>query len=188
MKKKINWKEEIIDFIKTLVFCFVFVFILTRFIIKPIQVNQNSMYPTILDQSMGFSNVIDLKLNGVKRFDVVIIDTGSKNSLNQDKYIIKRVIALPNETIEVKDNILYINGEIIEEDFLNTSYANEFIRNNGYFTQDIQPITLGDDEIFCLGDNRPLSKDSRHYGPFTMDQLVSKGVFIVFPLNRFGFR
>ncbi|MFV0380495.1 MAG: signal peptidase I [Anaerorhabdus sp.] len=180
MKNKIDIKKEIIEFIKLFAVCYLGVLIFTTFILKPIKVSQNSMYPTILDKSIGFSSVISKTIEGVDRFDVVIIEVEKKN------FIIKRAIGLPNDTIEYKDNKLYINGEIIEEKFLYSDYYNSFTKDGGIFTEDFGPFTLGNDEVFCLGDNRPRSKDSRHYGPFNLSQVVSKDVFFIYPLSRFG--
>jgi signal peptidase I len=81
------------------------------------------------------------------------------------------------------DGDLYINGEIIEEPYLDTEYA----KNNAQpFTKDFGPVTLGEDEYFCMGDNRPHSTDSRYYGPFKRDKIISKGIMILYPLNQFG--
>ncbi len=180
MKKQIDWKYEVIDFLKTLIIAFIIVFIVTKYIVKPIRVNQNSMYPTILDQSVGVSNVIVLSLEKIDRFDIVVIDAGEEN------YIIKRVVGLPGETVEMINEVLYINGKVVEEPFLDETYYNSTLMQMGYFTNDFSAYTLGEDEIYCLGDNRPYSKDSRHYGAFKTSQVISKDVFFFYPFNRLG--
>ncbi len=182
MKKKIDWKAEIFDFVKTLVICFIIVFAVTTFIVKPARVSQNSMYPTIYDKSIGIGNVIGVKLGNIDRFDIVVINT----KRSENTYIIKRVIGLPGETVEFKNSQLFINGEVVEESFLDQNYYDEITNIYGYFTEDIPPIVLGEGEIFCLGDNRRYSKDSRHYGPFEISQVVSKDFFVVYPFGKFG--
>lgn len=179
--KKVDWKAEIFDFVKTLIVCFLIIFVLTRFGFRPVNVNQNSMYPTILDKSFGVSNVFSAKiLKDVDRFDIVVI------KLDDNKNLIKRVVGLPNEVISYKDEVLYINGEMVIEDFFDETYRQEEMQKYGFFTEDMVEITLGPDEVFCIGDNRPYSRDSRNYGPFKMSQIMSKDLFVISPLDRFG--
>ncbi|MFV0479464.1 MAG: signal peptidase I [Anaerorhabdus sp.] len=180
MKDKINWKKEIIEFFKILIICFIIVFVITKFIVKPIRVSQNSMYPTIYDQSVGVSSVISTYMEEFERFDIVVLDTGEEN------YIIKRVIGLPGETIEIKDEVLYVNGIAVEQLFFDEAYYQETMEEQGYFTEDIAAVVLSEDEIYCLGDNRPFSKDSRHYGAFNIEQVISKGAFFFYPFEQFG--
>ena len=93
------------------------------------------------------------------------------------KLLIKRVIGLPGETVSYKDGQLYINGKAMDEPFLNQDYVNTY--EDGTFMSDVDPITLGDDEYFCLGDNRPHSSDSRYYGPFKKDDIIDPAVGLV---------
>ncbi|MEG0077850.1 signal peptidase I [Anaerorhabdus sp.] len=179
--KNINWKEEIIDFLKTLLVSFLVIFLFTKFIAKPVRVNQNSMYPTVLDQSVGITNIFSVEvLHDINRFDIVVVQT------DDGKNLIKRVVGLPNDTISFKNDVLYVNGLPMEQPFLDEAYVNEEKAKYGLFTNDIEEITLGPDEIYCLGDNRPYSKDSREYGPFRESQVIGKGIFLLYPFNRFG--
>ncbi len=150
--------------------------ILTNFILKPIQINQSSMYPTLKDQQLGFSNILSYRLFGLDRFDVVIVW-----SSQLDDYLVKRVIALPGDTLEVKKGMLYINQALVSEDFLEESYVATF---TSPFTQDFGPVTMAEDEVFLMGDNRPYSSDSRQFGPFKLDDILSKDVYIFYPLNE----
>jgi len=136
------------------------------------------MYPELSDTSVGFSNVVGYNISGLKRFDIVIIYVAEK-----DEYLVKRVIGLPGETVSYKDGKLYINGEYVKEDFLDQTYVSSY---NGTFMADVSPITIGDDEYYCLGDNRPHSSDSRYYGPFKKENIKSKGIFIFWPFSNFG--
>lgn len=179
--KDINWKAEILDFLKTLLISFIIIFVFTKFIARPVRVNQNSMYPTVIDQSVGVTNIFSVEvLHDINRFDIVVVKT------DDGKNLIKRVVGLPNETLSFKNDVLYINGLPIEQPFFDQKYVDEEKEKFGLFTNDIQEITLGPDEIFCLGDNRPYSKDSRDYGPFKESQVMGKGIFILYPFNRFG--
>ena len=79
-------------------------------IITPIKVNGESMYDTLLDGDIMILNIIDYKIHGVKRFDIVVADEGTE-------YLIKRVIGLPGETVEYKNNQLYINGKKVKDNY-----------------------------------------------------------------------
>ena len=179
MKKEFNLMKELFDFIKTIIIYFVCIYLITNYLFRPIKVKGTSMYPTLNDGDYGVSNVILKNLAGINRFDIVIIKLKDSN-----EYLIKRVIGLPNDVISYKDNNLYVNGNIVSEEFLNTEYVKNYISEN--FTEDIQEIVINDNEYFCMGDNRPHSRDSRYYGSFSKEQIISKGMFVVFPLNRFG--
>lgn len=172
-------KSQVKEFAKSILGSLIFVLLLTQFVIKPIQVNQSSMYPTLKDQQLGFSNIWSYKLFGLKRFDVVIF-----YSAQMDDYLVKRVIALPNETIEVKEGVLYIDGFKTIEPFLDQKYVEEMTQQFGYFTQDFGPISLKDNEVFLMGDNRPYSTDSRVFGPFTEDTILCKDVIVFYPFNE----
>ena len=118
----------------------------------PIQIVGNSMFPTLKDGEIG----ICTRISNISRFDIVVV--------NQDgKKIIKRVIGLPNETIEYKDNQLYINNSLVKDS-----------KKVG-FTKDFK-VKLGSDEYFCMGDNREHSLDSRKYGGYSRKQIIGEKI------------
>ena len=140
------------------------------FVFSPIKVNGTSMEPNLKDGDIMIMNEIGYYLNGVERFDIVVIN-------NNGEKIIKRIIGLPGEKVEYKDNKLYINDEEIIENF---KHAN---------TNDFSIIDLGITEIpknhyFVLGDNRVNSKDSRSIGTINKGQIVGKANLIIFPFDR----
>lgn len=170
--------SEVFGFMKDLIVCMVIVFVITNFIVRPIQVKGNSMYPTLKDQSMGVSNILGYHTSEIKRFDIVIIHIPEKS-----EYIVKRVIGLPGETVSYSNGQLYVNGEAMDEPFLNQEYVESY---GSSWMMDVPDITLGEDEYYCLGDNRPHSSDSRYYGPFQKKNIMSKGIFITWPFSEFG--
>lgn len=175
-KEPLSATKEIISFIRYVFILFVAFAIVSNFIVLPIQVQGSSMYPTLEDHSSGFSNLIGKEMGSISRFDIVIIKISNKR-------IVKRVIGLPGETVSYQKGMLYINGEQVAENFLNQSYVEGY---GGTFMADVAPITLGENEYYCLGDNRPRSSDSRRYGAFHKEDITSKGVFILFPFDQFG--
>lgn len=137
------------------------------------------MYPTLLDEERGFSSVIS-KYFDIERFDIVVVEAENKD------FWVKRVIGCPNDTIEMKNDVLFINGEEVQQDFLDIRYVADEIEKYGYFTEDFGPVTLKDNEYFLMGDNRHHSTDSRVVGPFTEEQISSVGVFVYYPLTQIG--
>ncbi len=112
-----------------------------------------------------------------KRYDIVVITIDRA----EDIHYVKRVIGLPGETIQIKDQKIYINGELLEDDI----YGSSPIDDPGIA---VDPITLGEKEYFVLGDNRSVSADSRKetIGVISKGQIRGKVVFRFGPLKRFG--
>ena len=162
MKKFIN------DLIPYIIIVIVVVLFRT-FIMTPAVVDGLSMYDTLNDHDIVIINKIVMKTNNRNRFDIVVL----KNNTDGDK-IIKRVIGLPGEKIEYKDNKLYINGKEIEDNFK----TNE--------TTDFTAETK-ENEYFVLGDNRELSKDSRYLGNFKKENIIGKVDFRFYPFDKLGF-
>ena len=117
--------------------------------------------------------------------DISHLENGSVVDIVTEKneYLVKRVIGLPGETVSYANGQLYINGESVDEDFLSQEYVESY--GSGWMP-DVNEITLGEDEYYCLGDNRPHSSDSRYSGPFKKENIRSKGIFIAWPLSDFG--
>ena len=118
-------------------------------------VHGESMMPRVEENTWGLA--VRLPLEKIERFDIVIIK-------NNDKYIIKRAIGLPGEHIQYKNNQLSINNQVIVD-----SYA---VGN----TEDFEYI-LGENEYFCLGDNREHSSDSRYYGSFNIKNIKAVSIY-----------
>jgi signal peptidase I len=96
------------------------------------------------------------------------IKSGSVVLCNLDgEYAIKRMIALPGDEVQIKDGLVYVNGNKLEEDYLSPDT----------YTGEDMSLTLGEDEYFVLGDNRSVSKDSRQVGPLTAKQILGIVIF-----------
>lgn len=162
-------KERIKDIIPYVVILLV-VILVKHFVASPILVRGDSMDPTLKSGEFMILDKIRYKLKEINRFDIVVINTDNSS-------LIKRVIGLPFETVEYKDNKLYINGEYVKEDFL----------GEGVYTKDFSySVTLGEDEYFVLGDNRSVSKDSRAFGPVKKSEIDGRAYFTLFPFTNFG--
>lgn len=136
------------------------------FVFSPIKVNGTSMEPNLKNGDIMILNEIGYRLNGVKRFDIVVINTDGEK-------IIKRIIGLPGERIEYRNDKLYVNDEEVIENFAHGD------------TKDFTLIEeIPKDYYFVMGDNRGNSKDSRVIGPIHKSKIVGKTNLIIFPFNR----
>jgi signal peptidase I len=102
---------------------------------------------------------------------------------DKETRLIKRLIGLPGDTLEIRDNVVSINGIPLDERYLRDEQGN---RVDTTCTQVCGPLTLGDEEYFFMGDNRPSSRDSRHFGPVHADQIVGRVILRYWPLTEFS--
>ena len=160
--------KKVWDSIKDYVYIIVAVLLIRTFLVTPAIVSGASMDNTLEDGQLVIINKLIYRISDIKRFDIVVLS----NELNNDK-IIKRVIGLPNEKIEYRQNRLYINDELVEVDFQ-------------YKETDNFSYTTKDGEYFVLGDNRPVSKDSRMLGVFKKDDFIGRVKYRLYPFSKFG--
>ena len=148
------------------------VIIIRIFIFDPIRVDGPSMNTTLQDGEIVILNKIHYRKSDIKRYDVVVVKSNGKK-------IIKRVIGLPNETIEIKDNKVYANGKELDNSFASTE-------TDDFSIEDIGLTKIPGDSYFVLGDNRRISLDSRYseVGTIKKENIVGKAAFIIWPLNK----
>lgn len=141
------------------------VILIRTFIVTPVKVNGTSMYPTLKGNEVMLLN----KLGKIDRFDIVVLKIDEEND-----NLIKRIIGLPGETVEIKDSHIYINDELLEDTY-------------GYgVTYNIDKVILEEDEYFILGDNRQVSLDSRVFGKIKRKEIKGTTNFVLFPFKSFG--
>lgn len=151
-------------------------FLIVRFVAQRTEVIGNSMQSTLNDGDNLILNKISYKFNDPARFDIVVFPFRD----NSGKNYIKRIIALPGESIRIDNmGVIYVNGEVLEED-----YGIATINNPG---RAIEEITLSSDEYFVLGDNRNASEDSRFgVGTVKRDEIIGKVNVRIWPLKTLG--
>ncbi|WP_310602677.1 signal peptidase I [Anaerosporobacter sp.] len=151
--------------------------IVPTFIIERTIVEGTSMTNTLQDEEQLLVEKVSYRFSDPKRFDIVILMPYGDDV---DEYFVKRVIGLPGETIQIIDDEIYINNTLLDE-----SYGREPIRDAGIVSE---PLTLGEDEYFVMGDNRNYSIDSRDeaIGPITRNLIKGKAVLRIWPINKFG--
>lgn len=147
------------------------VVLIRSFIVTPVRVQGSSMFPTLHDGEILILKKYD---QSYSRFDIVVLKH------NKDK-LIKRIIGLPGEHVAYKNNILYINGEKIEEEFLP-----EDLEFDDFDTILLGNKTVPENTYLVLGDNRNNSTDSRVIGFIEKDAILGTTNFRIFPFTKFG--
>ena len=166
MEKKNKLVNNIISFVLIIGLAL----LIKIFIFSPIKVNGDSMVPTLNDGDIMILNEIGYRFNGVERFDIVVA------KVDGERYI-KRIIGLPGEKLEYRNNELYIDDKLVVENFKHGD------------TEDFNIEEIGLDKIpensyFIIGDNRGNSKDSRVIGAVHKSKIMGKTKLIVFPFDR----
>ena len=174
-KSRSVWRE-LWDYAKIIIAVFVIAFLLGHFVYINARVPSGSMEETIMTGDRVFGNRLAYIKDDPERFDIVIF----KYPDDPSQLFVKRVIGLPGETVQVIDGYVYINGEMLDE-----NYGLEVMDDPGIAAE---PIKLGDDEYFVLGDNRNHSSDSRvaSVGVLTRDMLIGRAWVRIYPFNKIG--
>jgi len=147
------------------------------FVVQQFYVSGSSMINTLHNDDRVLVNKLSYKLHDPNRGDVVVLEESQRAAVNRD--LIKRVIALPGETIEMDeaDCVVKIDGRVLVEPYLDPTVVTP--NNCG---QGIAPITIPAHHVFVMGDNRPGSGDSRaRLGPVDFDQIVGRAFVVIWP-------
>ncbi|MEG0049772.1 MAG: signal peptidase I [Clostridia bacterium] len=175
-KKPINVKKEILSWVLTLGAAVVIALLIRTFLFEPIRVDGESMCDTLQNKEIMFVTKPEYLLGNPERGDVVICKYPGRT-----ENFVKRVMGIPGDTIEVRSNVVYRNGEAVDEPYLTPE------RNDNGFS--MKPFTLGEEEYFVMGDNRDNSHDSRNYYDYntpsalTRDMILGHVRFVFFPFD-----
>ncbi len=156
----------------------IIIILIKIFIVTPVKVNGTSMVPTLKNGDIMVLNKLAYKKAEIKRFDIVVIYLKENGKTEK---LIKRVIGLPGEKIEYKNNNLYVNGNIIKENFKHTT-------TEDFNLELLSTNKVPDNEYFVVGDNREVSADSRIIGFIKEDEIEGRVTYTIFPFNRFGIK
>lgn len=169
-------KESVKEWIIYILAVVVISFCIVTFVGQRTVVDGDSMNDTLQDKDNLIVDKLSYRFTDVDRFDIVVF----KYHEDPKTYFIKRVIGLPGETVQIIGDDIYIDGEILEEDF-----GKEPMESPGRASE---AITLGEDEYFVLGDNRNDSRDSRDpsVGNVERDSIIGRALFRITPLNKAG--
>ncbi len=175
-EKDFSWKREILSTVLYLMLVVALTFLFVQFVGQRTHVNGDSMNVTLEDGDNLIVDKLSYRFSDPERFDIIVFPY----QYQEKTYYIKRIIGMPGETVQVIDGMVYIDGEMLDE-----SYGKEIMQYAGVASE---PLTLGEDEYFVLGDNRNNSSDSRDpsVGNVHEDQIIGKAFIRIWPLNKFG--
>lgn len=150
--------------------------VIVTFVGQRTKVDGHSMEPTLSDGDNLIVDKLSYRFRDPERYDIIVFPYQHA----ENTYYIKRIIGLPGDTVQVIDGYMYINGKKLDE-----HYGAEVMEDPGIAAE---PIKLGDDEYFVLGDNRNHSSDSRvaNVGVLTRDMLIGRAWVRIYPFNKIG--
>ena len=167
---------EILSFLLYVVVVVGITFLIIHYVGQRTYVSGSSMENTLSDGDNLIVDKITYRFSDPKRYDIIVFPY----QYEENTYFIKRIIGLPGETVQIVDGIIYIDGEALQE-----SYGREVMKNSGLAAD---PVTLGEDEYFVLGDNRNDSTDSRDpsVGKIPRDRIIGRAWVRIWPLSKIG--
>ena len=189
--------KEIGSWIVVIVVALVLSLFIDSTIIAKAEVEQSSMENTLFEGQQLIVNKLSYTFDEPKRGDIIIfleneekgniIDNFIRSVKNrfsssdeiaaEQERLVKRVIGVAGDEIDIQNGYVYINGERLEESYVNGITLPGNVK---------LPITVGEGELFVIGDNREVSRDSRDFGPIDVKQVEGKAVFRVYPFNQMG--
>ncbi len=179
---------EVFDWLRTICIGVLAGIFIVVFLVQRDNVYGDSMKPVLSSGDVVFAQKISTYFRSYKRGDILVLDGKDMEGYNSKEYLIKRVVGLPGETVRIADGHVYIKPAdsdeffLLQENYL-PSGTQTTMREHG-LKKGYDEITLADDEYYVLGDNRPVSNDSRNLGPFTAKRIKGVAVIRVFPLNE----
>jgi signal peptidase I len=172
MFKEKKKKSSAFELLESIIIAVLLALIIRFFLFEPFFIPSGSMEPTLQIGDKIIVNKIVYRFQEPKRGDIMVF----KYPLDPARDYIKRVIGLPGEKLEIKDSVIYINDQPIEEEYLpsNSNSAN------------FGPVNIPENAYFMMGDNRNNSQDSRVWGTLPNNYIIGKALAVFWPVNRIG--
>lgn len=165
------------EIVKDIIIAVIVAVIIIQFV-RPTVIKESSMEATLFENNYIFLNKQAYTFGEPQRGDIIVFHSSLTGEDGREKLLIKRIIGLPGDTVKVSDNCVYLNGELLHEDY---------IKEEGVVPGDIE-IQVPQGQLFVMGDNRRVSIDSRYeeVGCVGMDDVVGKAFFRLFPFKDIG--
>jgi len=170
--------DFVMDILETIVFIGSFFIVIYLFIMQPNQVKGASMEPTFHTGDYILTSKITYKFRQPKRGDVIVLHSPK----NPDIEYIKRIIGLPGDTVLINNGQVLINNIPLKESYIS---ALTNLWEGGYIKEGI-PLTVPENYLFIMGDNRPRSSDSREFGPIPIDSVIGVVFYRYYPPQKAG--
>lgn len=166
-------RRALVDWLLVVGIALLVAVLVRTFLLAHFVVEGTSMYSTLDTGDRVFVNKLSYRLHDPNRGDVVVLHEFSGSD---ERDLIKRVIALPGEEIEIRNCVVRIDGRVLQEPYLDPTVVTP-----GHCGGDYGPTEVPDDHVFVMGDNRPGSQDSRVLGPIDDDDLVGRAFVVFWP-------
>lgn len=167
-----------LDVLEVVVFAIAFFLFLYLLVFQPHKIKGASMDPNFKDAEYLLTDKVSYRFGEPQRGDVIVFKAPG---LEGEEFI-KRIIGLPKEKISIKENRVYINGNILEEKYL----TSDKYTGGGTFLSDAKEIVIPEGSYFVMGDNRPHSSDSRSWGFVPREDINGKAWFVYWPISEMG--
>ncbi|MFZ5825331.1 MAG: signal peptidase I [Bacillota bacterium] len=164
-------KSALRETLETVLVALVIALLIRSFLVQLYVVDGESMFPTLHHGDRLLVNKIGYRLGEPKPGDVVVVE----DPANPRRQLIKRVIAVGGETVEVRNHAVFIDGKPLEEDFVHP-FSVHF--------RDVKPVEVPEGYVYVMGDNRGGSLDSRTLGPVQVSKVEGKAFFLFWPVSR----
>lgn len=170
-----GWRKELWDWTKALVVAVIIVLLLKQYVFQLSTVKKVSMEPTLHENEWLFVNKIALEIGSLERGDVVILKDPSEGT-DRKEFLVKRIVGIPGDTLEIRAGELYINGDLKVEPYTDVKIEDG----------DFGPATVSPGHYFVMGDNRhkSASKDSRAFKEVPENLIQGRADLIVWPISR----
>jgi signal peptidase I len=161
-----SWLRDLV--ISVVVSAFIIIFLY-----QPVRVEGTSMLPVLEDQDRLFINKLAYRVGDIQRGDVVVF----LYPHDHEKSYIKRVIALPGDTLRIDHGLVYVNGSRVKEPYVPNRFEDD---------RSQPEMTVPQHEYFVMGDHRSISSDSRDFGPVDRELIYGKAAFVYWPMDQAG--
>lgn len=162
--------------------------VVRTFLLQQFYISGPSMEPTLFQDNRVLVDKLSYRFREPRRGEIVVFDraTVSGDVVHHDD-LIKRVIGIPGDVVEIRDCQVFVNGALVEEDYLDSFYTAQTDPADRCRTVNFEATAIEEGSLFVLGDNRVESFDSRAFGTIQQDIVVGKAMMVIWPLNMFGF-
>jgi len=167
-------RRELLDFFKMIVWFALLFFGLRTFVVEGFEIQGNSMEPTLESNERLFVFKFLYRFDDVQRGDVIVFLYPEDMS----RRFIKRVIGLPGDTVEIQDGKVLVNGQVLEEKYIEERYVRP--------SENVAKRTVSDGCFYVLGDHRSVSSDSRGGWVVPRNNIIGKAVLRFWPVTRIG--
>ena len=176
-RRRSNGTRQAIEWVVLVVGALVIALLIKTFLFQAFYIPSASMDPTLKVHDRVLVNKLSYHLHPVHRGDIVVFKAPPEERTAQIKDLVKRVIGLPGDTIEARDNHVYINDRLLKEPYL----------PKGTVTDDLPKQVIPANSYFMMGDNRTESSDSRVFGPIKRSTIIGRAFVKMWPPTRIGF-